>query len=312
MTVCFSRLAVGGGGTYPMQRSRGFTLIELLVVIAIIAILAAILFPVFAQAKLAAKKTAGLSQVKQIGTSMHIYLADYDDMFFAYRFNGPTGVGCSGAACINTDYQKVLAASGVAVADVQFGARSRDVQFHKQLLDPYVKNNDIWKAPTKSQAWSGVDTFGSDTEPQFRSYGGNNSYGLNNYLFQPIAGSVVSATAIEGPSSTIVMADASYYNVLPKNPCQLKGSAWNPNTSSYPLYWKNLGNSYLFRWSGGAASTPSDAEAEMLIQQRYSGVLNTVRADSSAKSMDWKALINGGPTITKTDSVWDPFKAGCL
>lgn len=58
---------------------RAFTLIELLVVIAIIAILAAILFPVFARAKDAAKKTQSLSNVKEIGTAMHLYMADEDD-----------------------------------------------------------------------------------------------------------------------------------------------------------------------------------------------------------------------------------------
>ncbi|MCU0317303.1 MAG: prepilin-type N-terminal cleavage/methylation domain-containing protein [Fimbriimonadaceae bacterium] len=58
---------------------RGFTLIELLVVIAIIAILAAILFPVFAQAKAAAKQTANVSNLKQIGTAGLLYAADYDD-----------------------------------------------------------------------------------------------------------------------------------------------------------------------------------------------------------------------------------------
>ena len=59
----------------------GFTLIELLVVIAIIAILAAILFPVFAQAKLAAKKTADLSNMKQTATGVLIYMSDADDIF---------------------------------------------------------------------------------------------------------------------------------------------------------------------------------------------------------------------------------------
>jgi prepilin-type N-terminal cleavage/methylation domain-containing protein/prepilin-type processing-associated H-X9-DG protein len=60
--------------------NRAFTLIELLVVIAIIAILAAILFPVFARAKVAAKKTASVSNLKQISTAAIMYGGDYDDM----------------------------------------------------------------------------------------------------------------------------------------------------------------------------------------------------------------------------------------
>jgi prepilin-type N-terminal cleavage/methylation domain-containing protein len=62
-------------------RRSGFTLIELLVVIAIIAILAAILFPVFAQAKEAAKKTVGLSNTKQQGLAVVMYAGDADDTF---------------------------------------------------------------------------------------------------------------------------------------------------------------------------------------------------------------------------------------
>lgn len=63
------------------NRRSGFTLIELLVVIAIIAILAAILFPVFAQAKLAAKGASSLSNVKQTGLANIMYCTDYDDLF---------------------------------------------------------------------------------------------------------------------------------------------------------------------------------------------------------------------------------------
>jgi len=73
------------------MHKRAFTLIELLVVIAIIAILAAILFPVFAQAKEAAKKTAALSNTKQMGTAMVIYATDNNDllpMAFSRRANG--------------------------------------------------------------------------------------------------------------------------------------------------------------------------------------------------------------------------------
>lgn len=64
-----------------MVRRHGFTLIELLVVIAIIAILAAILFPVFAQAREAARKSSCLSNTKQFGTAAMMYVQDYDELY---------------------------------------------------------------------------------------------------------------------------------------------------------------------------------------------------------------------------------------
>jgi prepilin-type N-terminal cleavage/methylation domain-containing protein/prepilin-type processing-associated H-X9-DG protein len=63
------------------MRKRGFTLIELLVVIAIIAILAAILFPVFAQARDKARGASCLSNTKQLGTALYMYVQDYDETF---------------------------------------------------------------------------------------------------------------------------------------------------------------------------------------------------------------------------------------
>src|SRR3954470_2379983 len=62
------------------RRNQGFTLIELLVVIAIIAILAAILFPVFAQAREKARQTSCTSNLKQLGTGLMMYAQDYDEM----------------------------------------------------------------------------------------------------------------------------------------------------------------------------------------------------------------------------------------
>jgi len=70
---------------------KAFTLIELLVVIAIIAILAAILFPVFAQAKAAAKKAVAVSNAKQIGLAIQMYLNDYDDVYYEHAQGFSTG-----------------------------------------------------------------------------------------------------------------------------------------------------------------------------------------------------------------------------
>lgn len=76
------------------RKTRGFTLIELLVVIAIIAILAAILFPVFAQAREAARKISCLSHAKQMGTAISMYKVDFDDTYpMAYYYNNDNNSG---------------------------------------------------------------------------------------------------------------------------------------------------------------------------------------------------------------------------
>ena len=105
--------------------SRAFTLIELLVVIAIIAILAAILFPVFAQAKEAAKKTADLSNIKQLITGTFMYQSDNDDTYPMIR-NGAWDYGCSANN----------------ICDQAQGAEN--------MLYPYTKNWGIWGSPNDS------------------------------------------------------------------------------------------------------------------------------------------------------------------
>ena len=112
---------------------RGFTLIELLVVIAIIAILAAILFPVFAQAKEAAKKTACLSNTKQLGLGLQLYLGDSDDtMFFRSGFKNSRS-GLIPTANSNRWWN---------------------------LLVPYVKSTAIFKCPSDTQATASNDING--------------------------------------------------------------------------------------------------------------------------------------------------------
>src|SRR5437899_10292198 len=89
-------------------RQRGFTLIELLVVIAIIAILAAILCPVFARAREAARKASCQSNLKQIATGFMMYTQDYDEMFPPWTANH-CGVYPGGAFSLQYMYQNLVA-----------------------------------------------------------------------------------------------------------------------------------------------------------------------------------------------------------
>jgi prepilin-type N-terminal cleavage/methylation domain-containing protein len=76
----------------PRTRRCGFTLIELLAVIAIIALLSAILFPVFAGAHEAARRTTCLSNLRQLATAHHLYVQEYDEVLPAWFLPGPNGL----------------------------------------------------------------------------------------------------------------------------------------------------------------------------------------------------------------------------
>ncbi|MCG9895370.1 MAG: prepilin-type N-terminal cleavage/methylation domain-containing protein [Fimbriimonadaceae bacterium] len=126
------------------MRRRAFTLIELLVVIAIIAILAAILFPVFAQAKEAAKKTQGISNMKQVGTAFQIYLADYDDLFpnaFSGRPDGTHRFAANHPAPQNAIVGGGWDAPGVA---------NQVATMYHVATQPYMKNTGILSSPNQT------------------------------------------------------------------------------------------------------------------------------------------------------------------
>lgn len=127
-----------------MKQYHGFTLIELLVVIAIIAILAAILFPVFAQAKAAAKKTADISNMKQLGTATVQYQADHDDTFNTmYRYQA----GANDTGWVVNSY--VAVPNGWPQDGVRNSAdRIQSVSNHwTAVLQQYVKSYDVYSAP---------------------------------------------------------------------------------------------------------------------------------------------------------------------
>jgi prepilin-type N-terminal cleavage/methylation domain-containing protein/prepilin-type processing-associated H-X9-DG protein len=105
------------------RQRHGFTLIELLVVIAIIAILAGILFPVFAQARQKARLTSCLSNLKQLGTALSMYVQDYDERLTPHLDRWPKGT--------------LAPDSGTSVVANRL----------KAAWGPYIKNEGVFRCP---------------------------------------------------------------------------------------------------------------------------------------------------------------------
>jgi prepilin-type N-terminal cleavage/methylation domain-containing protein/prepilin-type processing-associated H-X9-DG protein len=124
-----------------LVRRRGFTLIELLVVIAIIGILAAMLFPVFARAREAARKIQCLSNVKNIAIAVNMYLVDWDSFPPGNNDQNVTnwvaglGLGSSKRCETQGGYE-------------QFGWRANPYLRWPVILDEYIKNRDVWRCPS--------------------------------------------------------------------------------------------------------------------------------------------------------------------
>jgi prepilin-type N-terminal cleavage/methylation domain-containing protein/prepilin-type processing-associated H-X9-DG protein len=145
---------------------KGFTLIELLVVIAIIAILAAILFPVFAKAREKARQTSCLSNVKQLMLAIKMYVQDYDEMNPAARncIDSPGGGRMTGMTLTDTIAQQDCSgANYVPWFDV---------------IMPYIKNRQILVCPSDQVGqycgWKGVhNALNPDAAHPIQSYGYN-------------------------------------------------------------------------------------------------------------------------------------------
>ena len=264
-----------------MKRThRAFTLIELLVVIAIIAILAAILFPVFAQAKMAAKKTAALSNIKQLGTALQIYLGDFDDTYPKADFWD----------------------SGVAWMD----------GFHLwssgRVIGPYIKNTDLLVSPGDSLPALDKSYFTSMTDKtEFNSlrptsymanamtpwtwgatiYGVANPLGLMPYGTEYGGGytGAVGASSVPAPSTIVMLADGKDGLIDLVYGC----GAWNQQEIDY-CYAPASDINQQWELDFFILSTPDQGWYKTW--RKYSGTAPFVFADTSAKCMQPGKLQN--------------------
>ncbi len=228
------------------MKKKGFTLIELLVVIAIIAILAAILFPVFAQARQAAKKTADLNNQKQLGLGLMMYAGDNDDTMPSAYFhrNWPGGGGLAGGY-------------------IHWSA----------MINPYVKSWDLYKSPGDKlgghapTCYSGNNrgqnapagqspgtctvfppfTTSDDDQAPRLSYTVNSAVipRLRNALDQAAGISVISTSALDAPSNTIAITGTTdSLNCM--NGQSLTGSARNSSHRSTNAVSKDTANTTAY------------------------------------------------------------------
>jgi prepilin-type N-terminal cleavage/methylation domain-containing protein/prepilin-type processing-associated H-X9-DG protein len=175
-------------------RRQGFTLIELLVVIAIIAILAAILFPVFARAREKARQTSCLNNMKQLGIGLTQYLQDWDESFPWNRFGKTPG--------------QILPDTGAT------GLEGSPYNW-KRALQTYVKGAGVYLCPSNDFAWVKSDSNGCDgdesncvgpwkNQPQYQLPDG---YAINGAMFHEQYGTR-SAGDIKEPANLIFVLES--------------------------------------------------------------------------------------------------------
>ncbi len=175
----------------PRSRSlalAGFTVIELLIVVAIIAILAGLLFPVFARAKRSAKQTVCLSNMNQIGSAIVLYEGDYDDVF-------PFAVDPSDKW-----------ASDIWDQSPQWKAEIASMPLMSDALQPYVKSHEIFHCPSDTGMYyldSHFPTVLQSAPSMYATYG-------SSYLYRTeIAFRYMTQSNFKLPANVNVMMDGA-------------------------------------------------------------------------------------------------------
>ena len=282
---------------------RAFTLLELLVVIAIIAILAAILFPVFAQAKAAAKKTACLSNEKQLGIAATLYETDNDGALFHHHEQWvlddgslteelpATAAGCAGGGFGNSQAEKPWAVF------FQPYMKTRQLLFCPQDGTPRSK-----RLATTIEAYNGgTDVAGNECAAspegencQAQTYDLTMWSYLLNSIFTHKSCRYAKEGALSGFATESVLAGLADPNVIMFSERNSEGFA-DPGSGFHYVpqddYDTWSGEAALVRW--GEGSRPNEGWIKW---DRHNGGANYVYADSHARFMPWgKARLDQYP-----------------
>ena len=263
-------------------RGRGFTLIELLVVIAIIAILAAILFPVFARARAAARKISGLSNLKQIALGTLMYVQDYDERYPYYNWGQMV---CLEVANTGT-------AGQLSASDPRFAAYSNAAW--NNAVQPYVKNAQLFQDPGDRAQWQPGYCI-SFPQSNFPNY--QNSTYLSYSWCESCSG--MKQAQFTQPASDLMWSD--YVGVLADTWGRF---GWTPDlyvrrSIFNELNWNDCtpGNSYDIR---GTQALPIPQDVWQCSEQRgirHQTGVNVSFGDGHAKFIQNRAMQEVGPDI---------------
>ncbi|MBC8142234.1 MAG: DUF1559 domain-containing protein [Armatimonadetes bacterium] len=267
----------------PSCSRMGFTLIELLVVIAIIAILAAILFPVFAQARESSYKTTCGSNLRQLGIAFQMYAVDFDDLF-------PCPGG--GTALISTS-------SGPATGWIQGNADGSNGGIY-----PYVKSNDRRSAKNNMYSCpSAEDYTGTNTPP----LDAQRSFIMNDYLRQYHPGTFVTNVAVPTPQQPDGYATGISTSATPETTSLILLYEGTQRTLSTTAGGTNRNGAPLHRRTMGVSSrTPYTIGFPVGLHSGRT-VANFLFADGHVKAMKpgatWTTAIHADFAIVNPD-VW--------